>query len=40
MVKTKKKFIGYINEMGGLGLLNFTEYNKVKKKIKNHPHLR
>lgn len=40
MVKTKKKFIRYINETGNLGLLNYEEHKKIKEKIIKHPHLR
>ena len=40
MVKTKIKFVKYINEMGNLGLLNYEEHERIKERIKNHPHLR
>ena len=39
-MKTKQKFINYINEMGGLGLLNYEEHKRIKEKIEKHPQLR
>ena len=39
-MKTRKKFIRYINEMGNLGLLNYEEHKKIKEKIQTHPYLR
>ena len=38
--KTKRKFMRYINEMGNLGLLNYEEHSKIKKRIMSNPHLR
>lgn len=38
-MKTKAKFLRYIDEMGGLGLLNYEEHEKIKARINAHGHL-
>jgi len=40
IVKTRKKFLKYIDEMSGLGLVHYDDYKKIKERIEKHPWLR